>query len=87
MTSLYTNEVREYVNTRPWPKGLKLTVTEPHEPEPHLLFIFYRDNWLTFDSDQQMMIANIVGEVMNKLRRDGIPCYMGKQESDSDASD
>lgn len=78
MNSLYTPEVRQYVNSRNWPKGLQLDV---FEDELQLNFVFYRDNWITFDTADQMQIAAMVKEVMEKLRKDGIPCYMGRMES------
>ena len=81
MESLYSDEVRAYVNTRDWPKGLRIDVFENYEPGPHLNFVFYRDNFIQFDTDQQAKIASLVKEVMEKLRADGIPCYMGKMEN------
>lgn len=80
MDSLYTSEVREFVHTRDWPKGLIVDVFEDDDPAPHLNFIFYRDNFNQFDKDTQLRIANVLQEVMMKLRKDGIPCYMGKME-------
>lgn len=79
--SLYSPAVRAYVNSRPWPKTLRMQVREPSEPSPHLLFVFFRDNWLTFDGEDQKYISEIVREVMMKLRKDGVPCYMGAMEN------
>lgn len=80
MQTLYTDEVRRYVNTRDWPRGLIIDVFEDTEPQPHLNFVFYRDNFVQFGTEQQAKIAAIIKEVMEKLRSDGIPCYMGKME-------
>lgn len=79
--NLYTPEVREYVHNRPWPKGLLIDVYEDDEPLPHLNFVFYRDNWLQLSSEAHVQAALVVKEVMEKLRKDGIPCYMGKMET------
>lgn len=76
--TLYTKEVRDYIFTRDWPRGLQLDV---FEDEYQLNFIFYRDNWIKFSNDEHLKIASIVKEVMEKLRADGIPCYMGRMES------
>lgn len=84
--TLYTPEVREYVHTRNWPKGLQLDVVEDvmdieGEEVRQLRFIFYRDNWLQFEAQQHLIIANTVKEVMETLRANGIQCYMGRMES------
>lgn len=81
MDSLYTDEVRRFVNTRDWPSGLIIQVAEQDEPAPHLNLIFYRDNWLTFDFEDQSKITSTVKEVMEKLWSMGIPTYVGKMES------
>jgi hypothetical protein len=83
-TSLYTQEVRQFIRTRDWPKGLILDVFEADEPSPHLNIIFYRDNWLTLEFAQQQQVVTIVQEVMAKLWGDGIPTYVGKMERASD---
>lgn len=76
--SLYTPEIREFVRSRDWPKGLVMDVVEY---ETHLGFRFYRDNFIQFDGEQQRKIASIVKEVMEKIRGLGIPAYMEKMES------
>ena len=58
-----------------------MDVFEETEPGPHLNFVFYRDNWLGFEAKEQLKIALVIKEVMEKLRRDGVPCYMGKMEA------
>ena len=77
MNSLYTPDIRNYVFTRDWPKGLIIDIVEY---ETHLGFRFYRDNFIQFGSEAQRQIAMTVKEVMEKLRGDGIPCYMEKME-------
>ena len=77
MNTLYPPEVKIFVNTRPWPKGLIFDVIEY---EHHLGFRFYRDNFESFDGEGKQHIASIVQEVMNKIRNLGIPCYMEKME-------
>lgn len=84
--TLYTPQVREYVLSRDWPKGLQLDIFEDVAEiygleTPHLNFVFYRDNWLTLKPEQHLKAANIIKEVLEKLRSDGIPCYMAKMES------
>lgn len=78
--SLYSNEVRNYIFSRPWPKGLRMDVFEDDYPGPHLNLVFYRDNWLTFDGEDQKYISELVAEVIMKLRKDGIPAYFGKMK-------
>lgn len=81
MSSLYTPEVREFIYSRDWPKGLVLDIYEATEPAPHLNIIFYRDNWLTLTAQQHQQVVNTVKDLMYKLWNDGIPIYTGKMES------
>lgn len=78
--SLYTPEVKRFIFTRNWPKGLIVDIKEYTEPAPYLQFIFYRDNFEQFDGERKQQIANTIQEVMMKLRRDGIPCFLEKKE-------
>lgn len=79
--SLYSDEVRNYIRTRDWPKTVAWQVSEMDEPAPHLNIIFFRDNWLTLSFDEQMKVTSIVKEIMAKLWADGIPTYTGKMEN------
>lgn len=79
--TLYTDDVRNFIFSRDWPKGLVLDVYEAAEPSPHLNIIFFRDNWLTLSGEQQLHVTTVVKEVMSKLWADGIPTYVGKMES------
>lgn len=82
MQSLYTNEVREFIQTRDWPAGLILQVEENYTQlddnqfEPYLQVVFFRDNFSQFPSDAQQKIAFTMNAVMMKLRNDGIPIYL-----------
>ena len=80
--TLYSREVREYIRSRDWPKGLQLQIDEPMAEidegvfAPYLQIIFFRDNFNEFEPGEQLMIAQTMNEVMMKLRNDGIPCYL-----------
>lgn len=71
--SLYSIGIREYLGSRPWPKGLVFDIVEY---EMHLGFRLYRDNFNAFDAADRLQIAGQVKEVMEKIRNDGIPIYM-----------
>lgn len=81
MTQLITNEIRQYIKSRPWPslngQRPKIEVMQNDyvgdEFFPHVEFIMYRDNFNMFDGEQQMMIAGIMQEIHKKLRDSGIP--------------
>lgn len=90
MTSLYTNEVRQYIHSRPWPKGVVFDVIEYDNVVPvagvqinqqYLAFRFYLDNFATLSYDEMEHAKTVVTEVMWKLRNDGIPCYLEKVQS------
>jgi hypothetical protein len=79
--SLYTREVREFIRSRDWPKGLILEIIEEEEPAPHLKIILFRDNWITLPREAHHQATAVVKEVMEKLRADGIPIYMDRIRS------
>lgn len=79
--SLYTQAVRQFINSRDWPSGLVMEVRENTEPGPHLNLVFFRDNWLTMDFEDHQKITTIVKDIMAKLWGEGIPTYVGKMES------
>jgi hypothetical protein len=79
--TLYSNEIRNYIRSRDWPLRLQWEVAEYEE---HLAFRFFRDNFNTFDGEEQRRIAMMVREVMEKVRGDGIPIYMEVMKSAHD---
>lgn len=81
MSTLYTPQVREYIYSRDWPKGIVVDIYEEDEPAPHLNIVFFRDNWLTLEAEQHLQVVAIVKQIMAKLWGDGIPIYTGKMES------
>lgn len=83
--SLYTDEVRHYIRTRPWPKNLLMEVHEFDDPAPFLRLVFFRDNFSSFDGIDQKYIASQVNDLMVKIRKDGIPIYMEVAEGDGKA--
>lgn len=82
---LYTAELRQYIHNLPWPKGLDMRIYTPDDPYPHILFMFFRDNLVQFDSDTLLKIGSIVNEMMTKLRKDGVPCHTEKKRNASEA--
>ena len=84
--SLYTPEVRKFILSRDWPKGMQYSIYEDDDPAPHLNIVFFRDNWLTLAGEDQLKVTNIVKDIMYKLWNDGIPIYTGKMESSVDAN-
>lgn len=76
--SLYSNDIREYLSTRPWPKGFIYSVVEYPE---HLGIRLYVDNFAKFDVADQEQIMRVVKEVIERIRKDGIPCYLERVQS------
>lgn len=79
--NLYSDEVKKFIFGQPWPSGLIIDIYEATEPLPHLNFVFYRDNFIKFSSTEQARIAAIVKEVIETLRSQGIPCFMGRMSN------
>lgn len=73
MGSLFSDEIRMFIRTRDWPRGLAYEVVEYEE---HLSLRLFRDNFNAFDGEDRLQIAMMVKEVMEKIRKDGIPIYM-----------
>lgn len=77
--SLYSKEIRAYIRSRRWPSGL---VYEVVEYEEYLSLRFFRDNFNSFDGEDRLQIAMMVKEVMEQVRKDGIPIYMEVAKGD-----
>ena len=73
MDSLYSREISVFLHSLPWPDELDFVVTEE---ETHLQFILFRDNFSSFDGVDQMHIAGLVKQFMEKVRGMGVPIYM-----------
>lgn len=72
MASLYTNEVRQFLRTREWPKGL---IWEIVEFDDFLRFRLYRDNINAFDATDKLQLAKVVNEALSAISQRGIPIY------------
>lgn len=83
MASLYSNEVRQFIKSRQWPKGLRMEVVEFPE---FLRLRFFRDNLNSFDSEDKLQIAKLVNEVMMGIRKNGIPIYTEVAKGDGNGA-
>jgi hypothetical protein len=88
LNSLYTPEVRNYIISRDWPKGLQYDVYENEEAGgPVLYLVFFRDNWITLQPADHLIITEIVKETITKLRADGVPISFGAIRTRGDTLD
>jgi hypothetical protein len=71
--SLYTDEVRAFLLSTKWPKGLVINTVEY---DTHIALRLYRDNFETFDGVDKLKISQLLGETINALRNQGCPCYL-----------
>jgi len=84
--SLYSNEIRQYLHSLKWPKGLRVDIAERMtEDTLYLQFILYRDNFETFDGVDKQHIAMQLKEFMEKVRSMGVPIYLEVAEGDGRA--
>lgn len=78
---LLSNDIRNFIHSRNWPKGLTYEIRDVFLGEPHLELVMFRDNWITLDYPAQLQATKVVHEVMTKLTADGVPIQFGKVES------
>lgn len=72
MDSLYTNEIRRFIQTRSWPPTL---IWEIVEFEDCLKLRLFRENINSLDSDEKLHLAKLVNETFSSIRKDGVPIY------------
>lgn len=73
MESLYDDSIKQFIHTRPWPKGL---IVEVVEYEEYLALRLFRNNFSAFDGVDQLYTAGLIQEVINGVRQSHIPCYL-----------
>ena len=71
-SSLYTDEIRAYVRSRPWPADLIYEIVE-YEDSLGLRFIRLNINGLSIDD--KLRLAPIINDTMTTIRNKGIPIY------------
>lgn len=72
MDSLYSNDMRRFFNTRPWPPTL---IWEIVEFEDCLKLRLFRDNINALNSDEKLHLAKLVNETLTSVRNNGVPIY------------
>ena len=83
METLYTNEVREFINTRPWPFDFKFVVEE--YMGSHLQFVIFRDTFNPMETDEKLQVASMINEMFLSLRTKGVPIYLEMRKSVHDS--
>lgn len=86
--SLFTPEISVYYRSRRWPKGFKSLIverTQAQTGDPYLQFVTFADNLRSFDGEDQLQIAMMVKEFMEKVRKMGVPIYTQVMEGDGRA--
>lgn len=77
MESLYSNEIRRFIKSQPWPARLEWRVVERSTPDtgPFLQFVLFRDNINALDSDDKLHLAKLLNEVLHGVQKNGVPIY------------
>jgi hypothetical protein len=75
---LLTPEIREFIDTRPWPRNIdyKLIVDQGV-----IYIVFFRDTWIQLTGEEQLQATNVVKDIMFALRPQGVPIAVSKMES------
>jgi hypothetical protein len=81
--TLYTNDVRAFLRSQPWPPTVKWEVREFEE---FLRLVFFRDNLNTLTVDEKMHMVTIINDVMNGIRKNGIPIYTEVAKGDGNGT-
>lgn len=71
--TLLNQNLLSYVDSRSWPKGLRYRLTEKRG---YIQFTLFRDNFSSFDGEDQQQVAAMVKEIMERVRATGIPIYL-----------
>lgn len=77
--TLVTPDVRQLVRSVTWPKGLVFDVVEYDE---YINIRFYRENFNSFSGEDRLRIAQMVGEVITRIRSTGIWCGLEVERGD-----
>ncbi len=75
---MLTNDIRNYVRSRPWPKNLDYDL---YETLTEIRLVFFRDNWITLTPEEHIVTVALFKEVMEKIRNDGSPIVFNRFES------
>jgi len=77
---MITPEIRQFINTRLWPRNIeyKLTVQDGV-----IYIVFFRDTWIQLTGEEQLQATNVVKDIMFALRPQGVPIAVAKMESSS----
>lgn len=71
--SLLNQNVVRYIDSRDWPSGLRYRMSEKRG---YVQFTLFRDNFSAMDGEAQLQVASMVKEVMEGIRKTGIPIYL-----------
>lgn len=72
MASLYSNDLRGFIKSRPWPVRVRWDVVEF---ETCLKIRLYRDNINSLSGDEKLALATVLNETLENIRQRGVPIY------------
>lgn len=74
MTSLYSNDLRAYVNGQPWPRQLEWRMVEWPD-NSCVKIVLIRESINALDSDDKLYLATLMSTMLNNIRKKGVPIY------------
>jgi len=83
--SLFTKEISQYFRSLDWPRGLKARIYErwtEQTGDPYLQLVLFADNFNSFDGEDRLQIAMMVKELMEKVRKQGVPFFLKVEKGD-----
>lgn len=86
--SLFTAEISQAFKSLDWPRGLKARIYErwsEQTGDPYLQLVLFADNFESFDGEDRLQIAMMVKELMEKVRKQGVPFYLKVEKGDGRA--
>jgi hypothetical protein len=78
MTEILTPQIREFINTRDWPRNIEKKLIVDGGV---IYIVFFRDTWIQLTGEEQLQATNVVKDIMFHLRPQGVPIAVAKMES------
>ena len=74
MNSLYSNGIREFIYSQPWPRRLTWTTVEWHDSSC-IKVVLIRESINELDTEDKLHLANMMSKMLHNIQDRGVPIY------------